>query len=57
MARTLQPDYILDGDQDGKLTFKTAKADYVNPLKKGAKFETGLKTSFVSVITMLNFLM
>jgi iron complex outermembrane recepter protein len=44
----LQPDYILDGDQDGKLTLKTAKADYVNPLKKGAKFETGFKTSYVS---------
>jgi hypothetical protein len=44
----LQPDYILDGDQDGALRFKTAKADYVNPLKKGAKFETGFKTSFVS---------
>lgn len=45
---TLQPDYILDGDQDGILTFKTAKADYVNPLKKGAKWEAGFKTSFVS---------
>ena len=42
------PDYILDGDQDGKLTLKTAKVDYVNPLKKGAKFETGFKTSYVS---------
>jgi hypothetical protein len=45
---SLQPDYILDGDQDGELTFKTAKVDYVNPLKKGAKFEAGFKTSFVS---------
>jgi len=45
---SLQPDYILNGDQDGKLTFKTVKADYVHPLKKGAKFETGFKTSFVS---------
>ncbi|HEY6977598.1 MAG TPA: TonB-dependent receptor [Chitinophagaceae bacterium] len=44
----LQPDYILNGDQDGKLTLKTAKADYVNPLKKGAKFEAGFKTSLVS---------
>ena len=45
---TLQPDYVLDGDQDGKLTFKTLKADYTNPLKKGAKWETGFKISFVS---------
>ena len=44
----LQPDYILNGDQDGKLTFKTAKVDYVNPLKKGAKLDAGFKTSFVS---------
>ena len=29
-----QPDYILNGDQDGKLTLKTAKVDYVNPLKR-----------------------
>lgn len=43
-----QPDYILDGDQNGKLTFKTAKADYVNPLPKNAKFEAGFKTSLVS---------
>ncbi len=45
---SLQPDYVLDGDQDGKLTFKTAKVDYVNPLKKAAKWEAGFKTSFVS---------
>ncbi len=44
----LQPDYILDGNQKGKLNFKTAKVDYVNPLKKGAKWEAGFKTSFVS---------
>ena len=44
----LQPDYILDGDQDGILTFKTAKVDYTNPMKKGAKWEAGFKTSFVS---------
>ncbi|HEY0680484.1 MAG TPA: outer membrane beta-barrel protein [Chitinophagaceae bacterium] len=42
------PDYILNGDQDGKLTLKTAKVDYVNPLRNGAKFEVGAKTSLVS---------
>ena len=41
-------DDILDGDQQGKLTLKTAKLDYVNPLKKGAKLEAGIKTSYVS---------
>jgi iron complex outermembrane recepter protein len=44
----LQPDYTLNGDQDGKLTLKTGKIDYVHPLTKGAKWEAGLKTSFVS---------
>jgi iron complex outermembrane receptor protein len=42
-----QPTYILDGDQDGKLTLKTAKVDYSHPLTKG-KMELGFKTSFVS---------
>jgi len=44
----LQPDYILDGDQNGKLSFTTAKVDYVNPLGKTGKWEAGIKTSFVS---------
>ncbi len=44
----LQPNYILDGDQNGKLIFTTIKSDYVNPLKKGAKIEAGFKLSFVS---------
>ncbi|TDH25223.1 TonB-dependent receptor [Segetibacter sp. 3557_3] len=43
-----KPTYILQGDQDGRLTIKTAKADYVNPLATGAKIEAGIKTSFVS---------
>jgi len=44
----LQPNYVLNGDQNGKLDFKTAKIDYVNPLGKGSKWEAGIKTSFVS---------
>ncbi|MFT3680792.1 MAG: TonB-dependent receptor [Ferruginibacter sp.] len=44
----LQPKYTLNGDQDGKLSFKTAKVDYVNPLGKTAKWEAGVKTSYVS---------
>ena len=43
-----QPSYILNGDQTGNLKLKTGKVDYVNPLKNGAKFETGFKTSYVS---------
>jgi Outer membrane receptor proteins, mostly Fe transport len=45
---TLQPSYILNGNQKGKLTLKTGKADYVNPLKHDAKIEAGFKTSYVS---------
>jgi iron complex outermembrane recepter protein len=41
-------DDILDGDQQGTITLRTGKIDYVNPLKKGAKFEAGFKTSYVS---------
>jgi len=41
-------DEILDGDQQGKLTLQTAKVDYINPLKDGAKLEAGFKTSYVS---------
>lgn len=44
----LQPAYTLNGDQQGKLTLKTVKADYVNPLRGGSKLEAGFKTSFVS---------
>lgn len=45
---SLQPDYVLNGDQEGQLTLKTAKMDYSNPLGKGAKLDAGFKTSFVS---------
>jgi hypothetical protein len=44
----LQPAYVLNGDQNGKLSFKTGKVDYVNPLGKGSKWEAGFKISFVS---------
>ncbi len=43
-----RPDDILDGDQRGKLTLKTAKVDYTHPLTGGAKLEAGAKTSYVS---------
>jgi len=45
---SLQPNYVLQGDQDGKLNFKTFKVDYTNPLPGDAKWEAGFKTSFVS---------
>ena len=44
----LQDNYKLDGDQEGKLTLKTAKVDYIHPLKNKTKLEAGGKISFVS---------
>ncbi len=44
----LQPNYILQGDQSGKLDFKIGKVDYVRPLDKTMRIEAGIKTSFVS---------
>lgn len=43
----IKPTYKLSGDQDGKITIATVKADYSHPLKNQAKLETGFKTSFV----------
>ncbi len=43
-----QPDYILHGDQEGKLVLRTGKVDYVHPLKSGMKIEAGVKSSYVS---------
>lgn len=44
----LQPDYILDGDQLGKLKLFTTRADYSQPFLKNGKLETGFKLSFVT---------
>lgn len=44
----LQPKYILNGDQRGKLDFKIGKVDYVRPFNKTTKIEAGVKSSFVS---------
>ncbi|RYZ23719.1 MAG: TonB-dependent receptor [Chitinophagaceae bacterium] len=38
---------ILDGDQKGRLSLATAKADYTHPIGKNARLEAGAKTSYV----------
>jgi iron complex outermembrane recepter protein len=43
-----QPDYILNGDQEGKLRMRMGKVDYVHPLKNGLRISAGAKMSFVS---------
>jgi iron complex outermembrane receptor protein len=45
---TQQPDYILKGDQNGRLTFKTGKLDYEHQLTKAWKMEAGVKASYVT---------
>lgn len=40
------PDTLL-GDLPQNITIYSAKVDYVHPMKKGAKFEAGIKSSFV----------
>lgn len=42
-----EPDYKLDGDQDGKISITTVKADYIHPLNKSTRLEAGFKSSFV----------
>ena len=44
----LQADYILEWRPGWQADLKNSKVDYVNPLKKGAKLEAGVKISFVS---------
>lgn len=39
--------YILSGYLPSDISIYTARVDYVQPLKKGARFEAGVKTSFV----------
>ncbi|MBX0289904.1 TonB-dependent receptor [Hymenobacter sp. HSC-4F20] len=44
------------GDQQGRLTIQSAKADYVRPLTKQLRLETGAKTSLVSADNDVQFL-
>ena len=47
-GETYLPTYILFGDLRGNLQIRSLKADYVNPLKNNAKWEAGIKTSYVT---------
>ncbi|WP_210486783.1 TonB-dependent receptor [Rufibacter aurantiacus] len=50
------PDSLLYGDLDGKLTIKSVKVDYSQPLKPmGANLEAGLKSSLVDADNDLRF--
>lgn len=43
----VQPDEILRGTLPGTISIYSAKADYTQPLKGNAKFEAGVKSSYV----------
>lgn len=43
-----QPAYILHGDIGGNTQIRSLKADYTHPTKSGARFEAGIKSSFVT---------
>lgn len=43
-----QPDYQLNGNQEGILKFSTAKTDYLVQISESFKLETGIKFSYVS---------
>ncbi|MBI5857068.1 MAG: TonB-dependent receptor [Sphingobacteriales bacterium] len=45
----------LNGNLPQDITIYSAKADYVKPLKKGAKFEAGLKASYVKTDNNANY--
>ncbi len=51
----LTSDDRLKTDQQGTITVKSLKADYIRPLKNGAKFEAGIKTSFVKTDNDIKF--
>lgn len=46
-GQPIKPEYRLNGDQVGKITIATVKADYTHPLNKTTRLEAGFKTSFV----------
>lgn len=43
-----QPTYYMESDLRGNTQIRSIKADYTNPLKNNAKFETGFKSSYVT---------
>lgn len=59
--RLLQPDRtfisesVLQSSLPSKIYIKAAKADYSQPLPKGGKLETGLKSSLVNTSNIANF--
>lgn len=49
------PGFILNTDQQGLIQVKSVKADYVQPMKKDAKLEAGIKSSIVETDNDIQF--
>jgi len=49
------PYYLLVGDLQGNLDIKSGKADFAYPISDKAKFEAGVKSSFVSADNDIRF--
>lgn len=54
-GNALQPDYLLDGDIDGKLSLYALKSDFSKVLRNKLKIETGVKSSYVKADNDLKF--
>ncbi|MFC6996036.1 outer membrane beta-barrel protein [Rufibacter roseus] len=55
-ADPARPDFLLHGDLNGRLTIKSAKIDYAQPLRAiEANLEAGLKSSLVNANNRLHF--
>lgn len=50
-----QQPYYLKSELDGLTQVRSVKADYSNPLKKNAKFDVGIKSSYVTADNEPNF--
>jgi outer membrane receptor protein involved in Fe transport len=53
--RLLVGQTVLGSSLPAEINIKTAKIDYINPLKRGAKLETGFKTSFIKTDNTADF--
>src|SRR5204863_9623819 len=49
------PTLLLKGHLPSIINIHTFKSDYIHPLKKGAKIEAGVKTSYVSNDNEVNY--
>ena len=54
-GNTSSPDEILRGHIPGTINIYSGKVDYIHPLKKNARIEAGVKTSYVETDNIANY--